>query len=164
MIQKSTIAEGALRPNNQEIITWGEKYATGIGLIDEQHKELVNLTNKLYLACLSGGDKAVGVVFKEAMSRMVEYVRFHFSAEQTLLKQINYPDYKDHKQKHDTLIRDILDAAKEYDEGKKFVPHNFVRTLKDWVFGHIAVYDKQYSFFVIDQKRKGLLSDQQING
>ena len=132
-------------------------------MIDNQHWQLVNLTNELFNAC-RGGDKAIGNAFGVAMSQMVEYVRFHFGAEQQLLERIKFPEYSDHKKQHDSLVKNILEAAKGYKEGKKFVPHQFVRTLKDWIFGHIAVSDRQYAAFVADQKRKGLLTDQQIIG
>ena len=146
-----------------EIIIWSEKYATGIPLIDNQHRELVRLTNQLHQACLHG-EKEAGPAFKEAMSRMVEYVRFHFSAELKLLEGIKFPDYNEHKKQHDSLVKDILEAAGEYREGRRFIPNNFVRTLRDWVFGHIAYYDKAYGAYVADQKKKGLISDQQLLG
>jgi len=146
---------------NSEIVSWSDKYATGIELIDSQHHQLVDLTNELYRACLSGGEERLAV-FKDAMSRMVEYVRFHFAAELKLLDAIKYPDYNKHKKMHNDLVEEILEAAKKYDDGKKFVPNKFVRTLKDWVFGHIAVYDKIYSAYVAEQKSKGVLTDQSI--
>jgi hemerythrin len=139
------------------LVTWKEQYATGIKLIDEQHQELVNLTNKLYQACLEG-QEMVEAVFKEAMSRMVNYVRFHFNAEQQLLEQIKYPQYLDHKKQHETLVKDILEAVRDYETGKKFVPNNFVRTLTDWVFGHIAIYDKRYAEYAAELKARGLLT------
>jgi len=98
-------------------------------------------------------------VFKGIMSKMVEYVRFHFSAEQEFLKKINYPNIQEHIALHDALIKQILEAVKEHGEGKKFVPHHFVRTLKDWIFGHIALHDKSFGAFVAAQKKKGLLAD-----
>ena len=157
---KSGIAHEA---ENTEIVVWDDKYATGIELIDNQHRQLVDLTNQLYFACFSGeGDEELFTVFKDAMSRMVEYVRFHFGAELKLLDAINYPDYHNHKKMHEDLIRDILEAAQDYEEGKRFVPNNFVRTLKDWVFGHIAVYDKIYAAYVAEQKRKGVLTDKML--
>ena len=143
--------------NNSEIVVWSDKYATGIELIDNQHHELVELTNQLYIAC-STRDDVLQTVFKDAMSNMVKYVRFHFAAELKLLNEIKYPDYNNHKKMHDSLVKNILEAVKEYGEGKKFVPNNFVRTLKDWIFGHIAVYDKLYSAYVIEQIRKGALT------
>jgi len=154
-------AEKTKKIKNTEIVVWEDKYATGIELIDNQHRRLVELTNQLYLACLAG-EEALQTVFKDAMHRMVEYVRFHFSAELKLLQAIDYPDYHNHKNMHDNLIEDILDAAKDYEVGRKFVPNNFVRTLKDWVFGHIAVYDKIYAAYVADQIRKGDLTEKML--
>ena len=139
-----------------ETIIWDHKYDTGIAMIDDQHKELLQLINELHQACVSG--QGVGDVFTGAMHRMVEYVHFHFGAEQQLLSKVKYPDYHEHKKQHDALIKNILDAAKDYSEGKRFVPNNFVRTLKEWVFGHIAVSDKHYASYIMDQKKKGLLS------
>jgi len=147
---------------NTEIVIWGDKYATGIELIDNQHKQLVEVTNQLYLACLAG-EEVTSTVFKDAMSRMVEYVRFHFTAELKLLNAINYPDYHSHKKMHDDLIREILDAAKDFSEGKRFVPNNFVRTLKDWIFGHIAVYDKIYAAYVAEERRIGAITDKMLH-
>ena len=149
--------------NDKEIISWDEYYILKIELIDNQHKELVGLINQLYQACLIGND-AVDTKFKETMGRMVDYVRFHFTAELQLLTRVNYPNLGEHKKQHEVLIKDILEAAKEHSGGKKFVPHNFVRTLKDWVLGHIAVSDKAYAAFIHDQKSKGLITDRLING
>ena len=138
-----------------QIVSWEKKYATGIELIDTQHRKLVSLTNELYRACLSGDDVDV---FREAMKSMVNYVRFHFSAEQKLLENINFPGHADHKMQHDTLIMNILETVDDYRKGKPFVPNNFVRTLKDWVFGHIAVHDKVYAAYYADKMKIGQLS------
>jgi hemerythrin len=149
--------------DNPDVVVWDEKYATGIHLVDSQHKELFSLTNELFHACL-GEEETLKEVFKETMERMVDYVRFHFSAEQEILQRINYPGYQEHKKMHDTLIKDILDSVKEYNYGKKFVPNQFVRILRDWILSHIALTDRQYVIYIADQKKKGLLSDKEING
>ena len=142
--------------HEHDIVTWSETYVTGIKLIDDQHKKLVDLTNRLYHACLKKED---ATVFKETMSSMVEYVRFHFDAELQLLERVNYPNILKHKKQHEKMVKSILDAVKDYGDGKKFVPNAFVWTLKDWVFGHIARSDKLYAAYIEEQKKKGLLSD-----
>jgi hemerythrin len=147
-----------LNEAGKDIISWGSKYATGIVSIDKQHKELVDLTNKLYHACLNRSED-VDTAFKTAMHRLVEYVRYHFSDEQKLLERIKFPNHMEHKKEHENLIKEILEASKSYSTGNKFVPNHCVRTLKDWIFGHIAVTDKIYASYVQDQKRKGLLTD-----
>jgi hemerythrin len=149
--------------DNKDMVVWDEKYATGIELIDNQHKELFSLTNELFRACMNDNEALKGV-FIETMGRMVEYVRFHFGAEQQLLQRINYPDYQEHKKQHDKLVRDILEAVNAQNKGEKFVANQFVRTMRDWILGHIAIADKQYAVFIADQKKKGLLGDKVING
>jgi len=142
-----------------EVVVWDEKYSTGIESIDAQHKQLVELTNQLFIACIAKPD-ILQVVFKEAMHKMVEYVHFHFDNEIKLLKEVNYPQLHEHKKMHDDLIKDILEAAKNYNSDKHFVPNHFVRTLKDWIFSHIAIHDKSYSFYIKGQIHSGNLSAQ----
>jgi len=147
---------------NMEIIIWEDKYSTGVKLIDSQHQQLFDLTNQLYLACFAGDD-VLNTVFHDTMHKMVEYVHFHFSTELKLLNKIDFPDYKNHKKLHDELIRDILEVAKEFKEDKKFIPNNFVRTLKDWILSHIGVYDKIYAGYIAEQKRRGVLTERMLN-
>ena len=156
MQRKIDIAKAFASKNSAEIAAWDPKYSVGITLLDDQHKELVKLANQLYTACMSRDD-SVNTVFKDTMRKMVEYVRFHFSAENELLERIGYPDREEHKRQHDSLIKDILAAVKSFEEGNKFVPNSFVRTLKEWVFGHIAITDRLYAIFIQEQRKKGLL-------
>jgi len=163
MIIRTDPIEAALKDDHHTLVVWSEKYATGIELIDTQHKELVKLTNELFKACLDGRE-AVQSVFKDALSHMVDYVRFHFTAELELLARINYPEYAEHKKQHDELVQKILDASKMYDGGRKFIANKFVRTLRDWVFGHIAIYDQEYAAYVAEQKANGLITDEMLGG
>jgi len=160
---KTEQVQNLLNDGNKDLVTWGDSYTLGIELIDNQHKELVRLTNELFRACLAGNETAE-TAFKAAMAQMVDYVRFHFSTELELFKRINYPNYQEHKKEHDTMVMNILEASKEFSAGKKFVAHNFVRTLKDWILSHIAFADKLYVAYINEQKNKGLLTDSQISG
>ena len=147
--------------DNAVIVSWEPKYSVGIKLINDQHMELIKLTNALYKACLSR-DKSVAVVFKESMSHMVEYVRYHFNAEVSLLERVGYPNHYEHKKQHEALIREILIAVKNYEEGNKLAPNVFVRTLKEWVFGHIAICDQAYAAYIHENLKKGLITEDQL--
>jgi hemerythrin len=150
----------SVNDGSQEVV-WSDRYATGIELIDEQHKELISLTNRLYQAC-RGGNEAASVVFKEAMSRMVEYVRFHFAAEEKLQARIKYPQLGEHKKQHEEMVKHILGSANDFREGKNAVPFTFARSLKEWIFSHIAIYDKAIAVYVADLRKKGLISDDDL--
>ena len=151
----------ATKPSATEIVKWEDRYATGVEKIDNQHKELITLTNDLYKACLVG-DAATSVVFKDTLHRMVEYIRFHFGDELVTLKKINYPEFNEHKRQHDELVKKVIDAVKDFEEGKRFVANNFVRDLKEWVFTHIGHVDKKYAMYIAELKKRGLITDQQL--
>lgn len=146
---------------NHEIVQWGPKYSVGIKFIDNQHMELVNLTNTLYKACLSS-EVSTEATFKDAIHRMVEYVTMHFSTENTLMESVGFPNYSEHKKQHESLIKEILSAVKNSQEGNKMVPIYFVRTLREWIFSHIAIYDQIYAQYINAQVKKGLINKAQL--
>ncbi|MDR2767856.1 MAG: bacteriohemerythrin [Treponema sp.] len=139
--------------SNEEFVIWDERYSVGIPLIDEQHKELIKLTNNLYKACLNGSEAARGH-FREAVRGTVYYVKYHFAAEEYLLKKAKYPDFTRHKKEHESFVMKILEDVRNFKDGKQFVPNVFVRYLKDWILAHIAVEDKKYADYILGLKRQ----------
>ena len=157
------MAENIIDGDQAVLFKWTDTLATGIEIVDNQHKELINLTNELFRACMRGGD-VLDIVFKETMGKVVEYVRFHFGFEQGMLQRVKFPNYTEHKGEHDKFIKTVLEETKNYSEGRSFVPNKFVRYLKDWIVSHIAYTDKIYAAYVHDQMKKGLISPKDITG
>ncbi|MDR3192036.1 MAG: bacteriohemerythrin [Treponema sp.] len=142
--------------DSTEFIKWEERYSMNIPFIDDQHKELVRLTNELYQGCLMGDDVARDY-FMKTVKGVVDYVGKHFSAEEKMLENINYPGLGAHKKQHEEFVKKILEDVKSFQDGKKFVPNEFVRYLRDWILSHIAVEDKLYADYIFNLKKKGLL-------
>ncbi|MDR0452273.1 MAG: bacteriohemerythrin [Treponema sp.] len=138
------------------LVEWDDKYSVGIALIDDQHKELVRLTNELYLGCRAGDDESKDF-FLKAVRSVLDYTKFHFSAEEKLMGTIKYPKYAEHKKEHEDFVREMVNDVKSFQDGKKFVPNNFVRYLKDWVLSHIAISDILYARYIYDLKKQGKL-------
>ncbi|HUX36663.1 MAG TPA: bacteriohemerythrin [Rectinemataceae bacterium] len=127
-----------------KFVEWDQKYNVGIPLIDAQHKHLIQLTNGLFDACTKDKE-TMDVEFREVMKESVDYVLVHFRDEEELMRNSRYEQFGEHKKKHEEFIKTILEAVQEYKEGKKFVPNNFARFLRDWLFDHIAINDKEFS-------------------
>ena len=85
-------------------IGWDDRYSVGIQLIDDQHKELIKLTNRLYIDCLTGGEGTQDY-FKFALRRTMDYIEYHFSSEEQLLEKMRYPDRQNHKKQHEDFFR-----------------------------------------------------------
>jgi hemerythrin len=142
------------------IVEWDEKYCVGIPLIDEQHKTLIEHTNTLYQGCLAGSEEERASYFLKTVHSVVDYTKFHFSAEEKMLENVKYPNLAPHKKYHEEFVQRLLDDVKGFQNGQKFAPNNFVRFLRDWILSHIAVEDTRYARYIFDLKKKGSLDKQ----
>jgi hemerythrin len=145
------------------LVEWEDRYSVGIELIDDQHKELFNLTNTLYEGCLAG-DEAARSYFMETVHGTVDYVKYHFTAEEKMLEKVKYPNFAEHKKEHEGFVKKILEDVESFQGGRKFVPNVFVRYLKDWILTHIAIQDKKYAEYILNLKKQGLLNNRISGG
>jgi hemerythrin len=143
------------------IVEWDDKFCVGIALIDEQHKALIEHTNTLYQGCLAGTDEEKTAHFMKAVKEVVDYTKFHFTAEEKMLQNVGYPDYGPHKKHHEDFVRKLLEDVQGFQNGQKFVVNNFVRFLRDWILSHIAMEDTQYARYIFNLKQSGTL-DQRL--
>ena len=128
---------------HSDLIQWSNTFSVGITIIDEQHKDLIKLTNDMFNHCV-GDDAAERDYFKEVIQKAVDYVKIHFSTEEKIMIKTKYPGYYEHKKQHEAFIISILENIKSYEEGKKLTLVGFTRFLKDWILSHIAYTDKLY--------------------
>lgn len=79
-------------------IEWSGDLETGIGVIDEQHRELFRHINALLTACHEGkGRDAVG----DVLNFLEDYIVLHFTAEENIQLHYSYPVYPLHKAMHE---------------------------------------------------------------
>ena len=113
--------------------------------------ELHMLINSLYNACLDEKN-ILEETFTSVMKEMVEYVMIHFRDEEAIMESVNYPQLKEHKKKHEAFVKEVLTAVTAYRNGKQFVPNTFVRFLRDWLFNHILVCDREMAKYYFTVK------------
>ncbi|MDR1030851.1 MAG: bacteriohemerythrin [Treponema sp.] len=140
------------------VIEWKSAYSVGISTIDAQHQELINLTNCLNQACINGTETG-RVYFKKVMHELVQYVKFHFSAEEKIMERIGFPGLAEHKKEHEDFVKKVLEGVKNFESGKAIVPNTFVRYLLDWIVTHIAKTDQKYGIFIANNDLKILPED-----
>ncbi len=126
------------------LIEWGPSYMLGVDLIDEQHKKLVALVNKLHKARKTGEDlQTLGKIFDE----LVQYTASHFSDEEALQARANYPDINNHKEVHKKLVAKVLEYGEQLKAGK-LQAADLMRFLSDWLINHIQGTDSKYVPYV----------------
>jgi len=138
------------------VVQWQNSYSVNIKLIDEQHMELIKLTNKLFASCMAGQQKSKEA-FLEIVRSAVDYTGYHFSTEEKIMERINYPGYSAHRKEHKDFVREVYIKVDEFKAGKILTPLTFVYFLRDWVLSHIAVSDRKLGEYLVRLKKSGEL-------
>jgi len=145
----------------KEYIKWSDSYSVGVKLFDDQHKELIDITNNLFNH-VTGNEEEERAYFDGVIHQALDYVKDHFVTEEKCMLATKYPGFSEHKQTHDEFTFNVIKNVNELKTGKALVLEKFANFLKEWVLTHIAVMDKQYSIYfkkIAVIKRDGKLSD-----
>jgi hemerythrin len=126
---------------------WSEKYSVGIEEIDEQHKVLFDLIEKIHAAILEHKGTAVST---QILDELVEYTRVHFSLEQSLMRMGKYPDYDNHCALHHDLVTEVEAMQQKVHSGTASVSFELLHFLRNWLAKHILIEDKKYALFFAD--------------
>ncbi|MFT5660327.1 MAG: hemerythrin [Sulfurimonas sp.] len=98
--------------SNNNKIPWDDNYKIGIKSIDDQHKTLFNLVNKLYDLDESTHMKDD---LKSILYEFSDYMKIHFRDEEKYMLCISYPLLEEHEKLHlgiiDTLTNIIQTPA-----------------------------------------------------
>lgn len=124
------------------LMSWNEKMAVGVNLLDTDHRKLVGMVNELYDAVVKGqGKESLGKV----LDGLVDYTKIHFAHEEKFFAQTNYPDAAAHKKEHDALTQQVLEVQKKYQSGAtSTLSLEVMNFLKDWLINDIQGSDKKY--------------------
>jgi hemerythrin len=143
-----------------EMISWSQHFSVGVKLIDNQHKELLNLVNDMFSHAV-GDEHAEREYFQKVIQNAIQYVKVHFQTEEKIMIHTNFPGYAEHKKSHDSFVLAVVDSVRDFEAGKRLTLHDFSKFLKEWILTHIAIMDKQYfSYFkrIATRKSDGTLS------
>ena len=125
-----------------DYMPWKNEYTVNNDEMDKQHQVLVGMINQLHEAMRSGkGKTETSLIVKQ----MIEYSAFHFKAEETLMKNINFSKFNEHKKEHQAFMDKTYDFQKQLDSGAITISLDIASFLKNWLTDHILVNDKAYS-------------------
>lgn len=129
-----------------EGMDWNESHSVGIDSIDNQHKELVRITNKLFDAIIA--DKGRSIVF-DVLDELVKYVDYHFNYEEELLIKHGYPEdhFKMHIDEHQALTNQVNSFINEVKDADMLDLEVF-DFLRIWTTDHLDDTDRKYSDFL----------------
>ena len=135
----------------KEFISWSDELSVGLQEIDEQHKILINLINRLFNeAILHKADKTV---ISAILEELVQYTIVHFAVEESLFRIFDYPDAETHQAHHDKLKQEVSSFQKKF-AGGAVIDIELMNFLRKWLTHHIMMDDKKYTPFFLEKGLK----------
>ena len=133
------------------MFVWKKEFELGIKSIDEQHKKLLELGNKIndLLIYHDENDDNYDEIY-EVIEALRAYTVYHFRTEEELFLKYNYSEYKEHKKEHDDFIQFLKTINPEdIDVNQKEFLKKLLAKIVQWVFKHIITTDFMYKDYLI---------------
>jgi hemerythrin-like metal-binding protein len=139
--------------NNQEtrnltmaLIDWSDNFSVGVQLMDDHHKKLFDIFNRLHAAMKAGqGDTVLDGIMKE----LIDYTRYHFGEEEKMLERVGYTQMEMHKGLHRKFVAELEGYEKDISGGMAvFAATQVMNSSLVWLRDHIMTIDKGYTSLV----------------
>lgn len=137
-------------------ISWSADYATGIDIIDEQHKRIFEYLDEIDHAIKTHTASEVEHVVKS----LVDYAISHNTFEEALMERAGYPMLDAHQRVHESFKTRALAYSRRLENGE-----NAMRVAREvrteiglWLTNHIKRDDQHYAPFVRKSLEGGFIS------
>ena len=130
------------------MFTFDSSIETGNRIIDNEHRQLIDAINKMLAACAKPGSADAGA--KAALQFVNQYIGQHFSHEQSLQRQYQYPDYERHKGLHEGYKKVVRDLTDEYikNGSTPLMISKLTTNVGGWLINHIKREDKKLAAYI----------------
>jgi len=124
-------------------IIWNDSYSVGNKELDEHHKRLFSILNEACDACAHGNFKAFSLI----LDKLLDYVLYHFEAEENYMKSIKYPEIEAHQIEHQQFTEKLIGYHRMVLDNNEFYSLKLVDltiTTYEWLCEHILIKDLQF--------------------
>lgn len=126
---------------------WQDDLNTGIKVIDNQHRRIVEMINHLHDAMEHRDRREMSDILDE----LVDYTLSHFTFEESLMEDAGYEFTRAHKRVHEVFVKRVSDYRLRLGAGED-IGNELLHTLSHWLFNHIRNDDKA----IVDSVRRHL--------
>lgn len=120
------------------LLQWKDRYSVGIEAVDHEHRELIDLINRLHDEVMTTRSQETIEAFFGDLFRGISA---HFALEERFMREHRYDRLPQHKADHERLldeIRDIMEEARKSDHINQSV---LAARLDAWFSRHFESHD-----------------------
>jgi len=146
---QGNVKEMKVRP---PFFPWGEELSVGVPRMDDQHRVLLRLINRIADLTDSGGG---GAAIRVVLGQLVDYTKFHFKDEEKLMEVTGFKELAGHRKVHEGFVAEVGRLVAMATEGDSIDASTLLPVLKDWLIRHIQGTDKIYGAHVVAKSTSG---------
>jgi hemerythrin len=120
------------------LLHWKDHYSVGIEAVDHEHKELIDLINRLHDE-LTGGGAAFSV--EAFFGDLLMAISAHFALEERFMREHHYDQLAQHKADHERLLDEIRDMMDEFIGDEEGGRDDLSTRLDAWFSRHFETHD-----------------------
>lgn len=144
------------------LLAWRDHWLLGIDHIDDDHREMVRLFNRVIEASkdptrsrhepkrntVSGASDVL-----DGLQTLIDQLRRHFMVEEAFLRSIGYPEFSAHRSEHALYIAELVDLHRRLAITKApRIDDESLESMKEWLFDHIDE-DRGFADYYHQQQR-----------
>jgi hemerythrin-like metal-binding protein len=128
------------------------KYETGVVWQDFQHKQLIDLFQKIKEARANKKDENL---FRYTVAFLAMYVNHHFSLEEEYMEKYQYPGKGAHHKEHQDFVKELKAFRDENKGYSQRASDDLLTRMEDWILTHILEDDQKLGEHIRSFEKKG---------
>jgi hemerythrin len=131
------------------MIVWKEEFVTGIPIIDEQHRKLFEIGERLYGMLDNPETADHSESLKQVLKELTGYAKYHFEFEEGLLEAAGYPALEVQEREHERFFAKVEElSAKDLEINPVETTREVLEYVLQWIGTHILEKDMDYQTYV----------------
>ena len=127
-----------------EKIDWKKGFELGNSMIDQDHKVLIEIYNRV--VDIAADNKSNSLIVS-TLTELTNYSLRHFKSEENWMKEINYPDFDSHQMEHKDFIYRIAMFNLSFNSSDKSMIYEILTFLREWIVIHLTTSDKKIALY-----------------
>jgi hemerythrin len=120
------------------LLSWKDEYSVGIEAVDHEHRELIDLINRLHDELDAPAAKLTVPAF---FGDLLKGISAHFALEEKFMRDRGYNALDAHKGDHERLLDDLCAIMDAYEHSEDIDRVELAQRLDTWFTRHFRTHD-----------------------
>ena len=122
------------------VMEWNETLVLDQGLMDDTHREFIELLNRL--------GEAPDETMLSVLDEFIRHTEEHFAQEQLWMKQMTCAPLTCHAREHDGVLETAREVRRRVAAGETRFGHVLARAVAEWFSNHAASMDNVLALYM----------------